>query len=470
MREIMICAAYLRGVELEDLEQRHEPPLLTIVPVNDDGEDITDLSNSQKVNLGYNFYISFPKELMIIDASSHVASLEDETRLILRRQGIDIVADQAAIEAALAAGIEHTFCVWLKPDETTYREHCLFLPIRLFVPQETTGFDGMPRLDGNFIERLDELLGENSTESIKTRSQALILDLWQRWVKHFWSGQNSEDGDGLPVLRFVGHGIRWNASVVDTPCACDKDPSYCHTAEPADWPQPAVVYDHHGELDHHVHRENRLQSQVLFWEPHHTIQPQCQLCAYPPDETSSQEVLKHQLLEAALTRLAILDERVQSAVEEVQQEKVGKEAANRVRSLPISTIFQDMRVFIPPKHPCNLDRPKFAQISEWLCEARKQCGGFDFLVVHQGVLDKLQGSPETLVKTLAKVSGSAHVVVCSGRGIPSELPESARFVPLSSLLKWTVRDRSKYHLCQLLFSSRRPSHAERRLRGLQQPE
>jgi hypothetical protein len=466
MREIMICAAYLRGVELEDLEQRHEPPLLTIVPVDNDGKDITSVPNSQHANLGYRFYISLPKELMIIVSSSHIAFLDDGKRHILRQQGIDIVADPAAMEAVLGGGIEHTFFVWLNPDENAYKasqDHHSFLPLRLplrlFVPEGTKGFAGVPSLDSNLKKRVDELLRENSL--IENRSQELLLVLWQRWVEHFWSRQGSQGG--LPDLRIVEDVSRWQLLVESIACSCTRD-SVCSTADPSRWSQPTVVYDRHGELVHHVHDNDCLKCKVLFWEPYEADDPQYQLFTNPPAASSSKKVLKYQLLEAALTRIAILDERVQAAVEEAQPEEVGP--TFRRRSMSVSAILQDMRVFVPPKQPCDLDDPtcdlddpKLEQLRKWLCKARKQCGGFDFLVVHQGVLDKLPDRPETLVQQLAEVSGSAHVVVCSGRGIPAELPKSARFVPLSSLLKWTVRDRSKYHLCQLLFASRSPSHA-----------
>lgn len=453
MREIMICAAYLRGVELEELEQRHTPPLFTIAPVDNDGKD----SKDRQANLGYRFYVRFPKELTIIDPTSHVASLDDDKRHILREQGITIVSDPATIEAALTTGIEDSFLVWLDPNDTTYQARLLRLPIRVFVPEGTTGFDGLPRLQANFMESLKELLHGESAD-FKSHSQKLILDLWQRWVKHFWARESSQERDGLPDLRLVGHENRWDSLIRKTECLCDEN-ARCSTAEPAKWSRAAVIYDHHGLLDHHVHQEKHLNSKVLFWEPHRQSHPQHQLFESPPREQFSKEILKHQLLEAALTRVAILDERVQSTVEEAQNEKFGKEP-DYVRPVPVSELLRDMQVFIPAKRLCNLDHPKFREISEWLCETRKAVGDFDFLVVHQGVLDKLQRSSETVVPDLAKLTGSAHFVVCSGRGIPAELRnEPVRFVPLSSLLRWTMGDRSKYHLCQLLFSSRRPFHA-----------
>jgi hypothetical protein len=287
--------------------------------------------------------------------------------------------------------------------------------------------------------------------------EEVLKDLWQKWCEHL-SGKGNGD---LPQLF----------NTIEGACGTKYgDEQKCNAQ--------AVIYDRHGSWDQEVHKGNGLNEGVLFWEPYGKQETQAALLESPPDNPVLKATLEYQFLEAGLVWVAVLDERVQDGVEPLTV-TVGKEG-KPPRQAPLQEVLSHMRVLVPEKQCkackekgsqeegkekqckacCDLDHPDLQQIENWV---KTQCTGFDFLVIHQGILDRLQEQgqeqgvdPCKRIEQLVREAEIVHLVVCSGRGMPSGRPASSRFVPLSSVLKWTVQTKSKYHLCQLLFASRRP--------------
>ena len=82
---------------------------------------------------------------------------------------------------------------------------------------------------------------------------------------------------------------------------------------------------------------------------------------------------------------------------------------------------------------------------------------FHFVVIHQGVLEKLgKTDADNLLKNTA-ISGARWKVVDSGRGVPTALMKEARFLEISTLLKF-LNEYDKHGLVQNLFASRHPKN------------
>lgn len=216
----------------------------------------------------------------------------------------------------------------------------------------------------------------------------------------------------------------------------------------------AIIYDHDGHL---LKQEGgyELLKKLKFWEHYEGNYPQCSLLENPPSEFK--EILQIQFLEAALTRVVILDERIQSAMIDHEPLKKGD------HELKMFEVLERMNIFVPFQN-VNLYDPNQYQITSWLVDSDEKRREFEFLVVHQGILNRLKDrldeekSPRDWITEIASQC-RACLVICSGRGKPLDIPDKARFIPISSLLHWTIAHPSKYHLCHLLYSSRRPSHA-----------
>ena len=90
------------------------------------------------------------------------------------------------------------------------------------------------------------------------------------------------------------------------------------------------------------------------------------------------------------------------------------------------------------------------------------------LVVHQTVLEKLPGHPDTAVRVkdyldrLLEVSGYCRgnqedhqrVIICSGRGSVREAPSTVRTIGLSPILYGALARQSKWALWRSLIAAR----------------
>lgn len=103
-----------------------------------------------------------------------------------------------------------------------------------------------------------------------------------------------------------------------------------------------------------------------------------------------------------------------------------------------------------------------------------------FLVIHQQVFDKLflegdgggldgsqapnpengggtgfQAVANAFIDEILRL-GFADVIVTSGRGIPTDIPRNARYVPIASLLPYVSDHLNKVYLLKTLFAARSP--------------
>ena len=186
-----------------------------------------------------------------------------------------------------------------------------------------------------------------------------------------------------------------------------------------------------------------------------------------------------ELICAALPRVIVLDERVQSR------------RLDKIRDVSLCGYWPCVGIWSPfmpedivdgapgeqfakkIKTPrCDLDQPDFDDVKAFLVSPSldQGQGHADYVVIHLTILEKLHASrpgDETLDATLdALFSGSkaenARRIVVSGRGVPHQLRHSdnstdhdrltARHIPVSALLEYLVQHPSKLGLMQLLWT------------------
>lgn len=172
---------------------------------------------------------------------------------------------------------------------------------------------------------------------------------------------------------------------------------------------------------------------------------------------------------AAVPRVAVLDERVQS------------ESRAKFRDMCLSERWRLMGVWVPRKNVCNLDVPVFDECREFLedptggdCEEQHPV---DFLILHLTILEKLagekKGSIDGTLKCLRSTgqASEANVILVTGRGVPAVAQsvsghgggrvEGARYLPISALLESLVSRPSKLALMRTIWSAGRPDAAGR---------
>jgi len=168
-----------------------------------------------------------------------------------------------------------------------------------------------------------------------------------------------------------------------------------------------------------------------------------------------------EILAAAIHRVAVLDERVQSE---------RKDGLFRNISLG-NVVWPAMGVWVPEKGKCNLDSPILDQCQAFLNDPanRKDQHPVDFLVLHLTILERLAKTAGKLLgDTLSElVSGTqakdADIIIVTGRGVPSvassvekDRLDEVRYLPVSALLESLVSRPSKLALMRAIWSAGRP--------------
>jgi hypothetical protein len=176
-----------------------------------------------------------------------------------------------------------------------------------------------------------------------------------------------------------------------------------------------------------------------------------------------------EILAAAVPRVAVLDERVQSSLDKVVR-----------GDLKLRHAWFCMGVWVPWKNSpsellnCDLDTPSFVDCQKFLKRPTDKDEQFpiDVLVVHLTVLERLkQERRKSLKETLAELvagteASEAEIVIVTGRGVPAVDIDNVRYLPISALLESLVMRPSKLALMRTSWSSGRT----RNVAGLENKE
>jgi hypothetical protein len=407
IREIMIAAAYLRGIPIEDLEvSMPGPPLLKALVVNHAGENgsITDGSH-----LCYEFFLNRPRTALIIDEA--VSSDLNIDKALFHNSGIDIIS-----------------VIPTDPGRCADYKYLATNSQAVMGPQWPTQ-----------LIHIDDALRAAVDGAKADLIWPLTAKAWSKVVQRRHKKEN--------VRLYKG-------DAGNEGCASDNAWEICSENMLSN----AVIYDRH----HHIDAEKRLKiDRCLFWESYEGGDAQKVLFEDPPE--SIKPALAQEFLTAGLARVVVLDERVQEAIETHQ----GSWGVH----MTMTEAVERRRIYVPQRKLCGLKSvPVWSSINCYLDEIRIT-GAVDFIVVHLGILERVVMRRDdsdvamgwkvalTELKSWSSQIG-AELVICSGRGPKEVLDADIRFVPASSIERFVVHNPSKYHLYQLLSASRSPRHAQ----------
>lgn len=170
------------------------------------------------------------------------------------------------------------------------------------------------------------------------------------------------------------------------------------------------------------------------------------------NKIQSDIIHKNQLLEASISQVIVIDERIQEAAENRDYLKV-----------PFKELYKKMHVIVPDKKDDNLNLSENSfenvktHVEKYIKAKVKEAKETDFIIIHYSILERMYGKEEINSKLLNELIGESkiNVVITSGRGTPDNLPKKVRFVNLSSVITAFVDIRSKYAINYLLNSSRK---------------
>jgi hypothetical protein len=434
MIEMDASAAYLRQLDIVSInndeydviadEKFHNGKHLNILKA-------FNASKNGKYILGYRFFVRKPQELLIVSA----ITVEDSKKQSLNKLGVYIKTAEE-FEAKLKEG--HVFnCQFLLVDSgcktinNVVKQHSGSLPLRIYEKIKNE-IDTLIKEENLILTKIwewreDELLGYYKNDSIKLDIYTLpsfndannnpkILGSYEDHLKAIKEKANNED-----------------KSIADV------------------WKE---------EFDSKFYNEalsSKAQSQL----------PQIgniKLTKYTSDlDKSDFLVPKVCVAESMLSRIIVIDERIQEILDDKWED------------LPYKEHFSKANILVPENPDLKDEKIDIKSIDDYI-ESQLNPEStkipfdfhpkFDFILIHYSLLERAYVSLTENEKNgltreqwisvwLEKYKDKATIVVTSGRGNIQNLPNHVRYVNLSAVTTALKEIKAKYLLHQIVYSSRK---------------
>ena len=463
IREMQICAQHLRGLPLSGLE----------TPLPEDTTPVleADLKEQEdgKSRLVYQLYLQRPKLCAIVSDGEKFGELY-EKREELKKMGM-VLFDQLPEDLTELRGYD--FVVLPEDKKNELSDKRLQLPVRtLYV--ESCFISGLLKNISEWVEdqskfkpaglcdplhrRFWEYQYKNKKACWKDNEIKALVG----WDESNWPGENGTEEDVPPFLHAhvdthpyknwetdlqkVDLGLVWVDHATPKRFETQSVPNLISAAE------RTVI-----RLGNTLHD---IQRPIIFSETFDSASRHKPVL----EEQMRGQVSGDELIAAALTRVIILDERVQSLVEK------------EYRDIPYNILWPCMGIWTPTTGQSDLNNPDFDSIKSFLDNPTEKSDQLpaDFLVLHLTILENLSKQSKQREKTtqdilnkLRQCTGvgkGCEVVIVSGRGIPSatinsdikktekEKALNERFLPISALLEH-ISQPSKLALMRSLWSA-----------------
>lgn len=470
IKEMRICAAWLRGEPLVPaLESERDLPLPLLRPirVRADGHKVPAGADraEQRTYFGYELYLLKPKTCLIVDEKAP----DEATRSELERRGVEFFT--GGWSGALEQPSRHALAIFEGLDRAcgasleTLRASRTRTASRLLIvsPKETDlgPIHSRPlplaaedyakcreALQSGYTDDLARLYGRWAWEVLADKNErvTLVLHLNSRYdttaperVVEAWQEVAS-------VFADVFDG-KWDLVTHAGPGQYNASDAYTHGR--------VLIYDYHGCFGSNWPKKSDPHGNGFYEQCHkvHGAQP---ILFNPPSESGTRLWTALALAEAALARVAVVDERIWNRT---------RDSDHYLKAL------RRAGIFVPPgrgstgqagAEVMDYENPEPRHVdtlTTYLEEHRVHV-----LTIHQGLLDKIfhdvVGDPEPVAKAItAWRAKTPFVIVHSDRGgeMLARRPERTRFVPFSAIEPWlAAEEQSKYHLTQALLSATQP--------------
>ena len=438
--EMKIAAAYLRQIDPAQIDDDHAPPLLQA------------FAREGNQGLGYKLYLKRHRLALVLDFDEN-QPLESRGSDDLKKKGVEVEEGEARLDDE-ASIEEHDFLVLVRPtadDLECVAKNAEALPQRILIcdsqPNSSIyGEDCFAQVEQSELE--SKLKSGNAAE--------ISCWLWERWTESVFNDQP------YPTLKKGSQ---------------DHQFTICEGGGTG-----TFLFDLHGEFDASTHQKGdsdaSARQEADYYEPYGSRTPTGNILANTLDWGSFQErQLCAQLRTSSEFEVAVVDERVQEAAMNQSDDHIDEN---------VDRVLEMMGVYVPPapseenesnpgesvsgNEAIDLNKKTFDEetcdrIEGWIDEKLKS--GVRCLVIHLGIIERIYGTKEDEIKNWIKKVENKHdlkrdcrrsIVVTSGRGTPSNLPDETRFLNYSLVARYLFEKRSKYHIWKLLSSARRNSN------------
>jgi hypothetical protein len=438
MKEIKICAAYLRMVKQDQIDLRFEqyaedgnaaaPPIIEVSLEKIQVEKPRGAIDSTH-HLTYTFYLLRPKQALVV-IDDPVPNEEE-----LRAAGIDFFPLREFLRRInQGARPRHTFAFLPKPqrpEEWTWLWRNLnFLPPRVVIRDctESEVPPGRPQLLRTLAF---------SSGKLRAKPAAFMDMLWTSWVNRWW-------GNYQILVRDSRHGN----TVAEL--GYDHDFDEPEKVPPGNW----LVFDHREAQD-----QTRLFEKAAYHQGFGHQTPTEQLLKkgsqkfIRDSKHITSEMVDNQtrlrIKEGAGLSVAVIDERVWLEKDGIAHEGIRHYASETSRY----KVWRKRRVFLQDANQALDNFPGFVENLD-----PPEIKVFDFIIIHQGIIDSVRDKEkENFSPAWRKLKNRARwMVIDSGRGQPEQAREDElRWVEYSNLAECLVQYAGdKFRLAELLWTLR----------------
>lgn len=419
LMEMKAAAAYLRkkapGTTIGSGEKMLTYPLLEAIKT-----PVYSLKDEQKFNsLAYRIYLKTPRNIIIIDHKN------DFQRTNIKRTGIKLLTINSLVESDTKIHSHDIVICFNKRQKEAIKKEKRF-PLRWVYIENNTEYQDLIDNYKNTEKEDDEFL----------------YQIWLYWIKKYCKNKGI-DYHNSQVCILDNENTKNLLSITEKQIEISNpNKLYIYDSHarslPLRWQQSDQAfgfYQSFGSLDHTgriVYNANSLN-------------------------VHQREILKIQFLEAAITRVLVIDERIQRSVISFDEDNKKQQDISHFDRL------EKMLIHIPnpsKNEPSLLSIHKLSLIEEWLNSMLEKDFKVDFIIIHLGLLESLLGSDmKTIARWVKKVITSKdkrpEVILTSGRGKPYQFPDSILFQSSTNISEYIVEGKpSKFHFVQNLFSSR----------------
>lgn len=362
--------------------------------------------------LAYRIYLKKPRTVLLVDLHDQLPPTTIQTAV--RRSDLKLIRSIDSNRQPKQVH-SHTFTVFFDAADRAKIETHKRFPHRWILLDQAES-----------QEKFNALLQDEG------QSEGLLLWLWEQWLNRYCRNKN------LDYRK-----LRLHVPVLDQ--------QYSDASEVLSHSENWLLYDDHEEWqdknpDFPLYR-------LGFYQSHRSMDP-LGVTLYNTRSLSShqKELLKKELLEAAITEVIIIDERIQ--YEAIQQRKNNRHGL--FAQLPA------MNVHLPDPEAGGPDLYAMHQsdsLAHWL-KGKLSANRVDFIVLHLGILEAWAGSDMPTISNwireyITKIDNRPEIILTSGRGKPHNFPIHNSFQLYNNIARHLIESApSKYHLCKTLFSSR----------------
>lgn len=446
MKEIKICAAYLRMVKQDQIDLKFEqwdtgqgqppgeqPPIIKVTLENIERRDGLVMGN-----LTYTLYLLRPKKALVV-----MPPPAPEVRENFRRAGIDFY-DLEGFKTLIEQGASprHSYLVLPKPagpkDWSWLSVNLNLLPARVVLLdcREEDIPEGMAQLKRSLA----------FMDSPVLKRPALLLDkLGEQWAQRWW-------GEFEIFVRWSKY--KSTVATQGSPEGEDEWKDVSHERQ-SKW----LVFDHRPEAD-----KSKLFKVAAYHEALDSESATARLLerragAIENEEEISTKMIERQsrfrIMETAGLSAAIIDERIWLERYGTASQGVKKYKSEKATSR--LAVWAKRRVFL---QDTNFALNDFGEFVDALTPPDRDV--FDFIIIHQGIIDgvrdrmRVKDFTDTWLKFRSK---ARWLVVDSGRGQPEQAREgSLRWVEYSNLAECLIQYAGdKFRLAELLWTLRASS-------------